>query len=504
MKNTCSGFYTSVDRHMNMIKYRGYDHDGKKIYDSFKYRPTLYMPSKERKAEWTALDGTPVEPIRFGSMSECRSFCKQYEDVPSFKIYGNEKHVISFIQSQFPNKIEYDKRMVDILYIDIETAIGNGFPEPIKAEQEILTIAVKSSRCDTYIIWGLKDYDISKSEVPHLKKEYREFECEVDLLNDFLDWWSEPENTPDVITGWNTTFFDVPYLINRMARMLGNDDAKRLSPWKKITDRTVVIHGREQTSYNIMGIQQLDYLDLFKKFTLNTYGQQESYKLDNIAEVVLGEKKLDYSDVGHLKELYEQDFQKFVDYNIVDVELIEKFEEKLGLIDLVFTLAYFAGVNYTDTLGTVTIWDSIIFRDLAKKKIAIPPSVASQKTQYAGGFVKEVKPGMHGWVMSFDLNSLYPSLIIQYNMSTETLVRHSCVSGMTPDKILTEKKNFSPSPDLAMVANGATFSTHKQGFVPEIIEDLYGTRKRTKEKMLKKKSELELLKKELEQLQKES
>ena len=489
MKNSISGFYTSVDRHMNMIKYRGYDHDGKKIYDSFKYRPTLYVNSKDRNSEWKAIDGTPVGPMQFGTMSECRQFCKHYEDVPSFKIYGNEKHVPAFIQSQWPGEIEYDKKMVDILYIDIETAIGTGFPEPMRAEQEILTIAVKSSRCDTYIIWGLKDYDLSKSEVPHLRKEYRQFDTETELLNDFLDWWSDPINTPDVITGWNTEFFDIPYIVNRIARMLGNDATKRLSPWKKITDRTVNVFGREQTSYNIMGIQQLDYLDLFKKFTLNTYGQQESYKLDNIAEVVLEQKKLAFE--GDLKELYEQDFQKFVDYNIVDVELIELFEKKLGLIDLVFTLAYFGGVNYTDTLGTVSIWDSIIFRNLAKKKIAIPPSKPSAKAEYAGGFVKPVVPGMYDWVMSFDLNSLYPNLIIQYNMSPETLVRHSTVPNITPDRVLEDQTNISPDSNLAVAANGATFSRHKQGFLPEIIEELYNKRKKIKAEMLDKKKENE-------------
>jgi len=289
-------------------------------------------------------------------------------------------------------------------------------------------------------------------------------------------------------------------MVNRIYRILGEDVAKKLSPWEEISQRKFVSFGREQIHYNLLGIQQLDYLELFKKFTLNTYGQQESYKLDNIAEVVLGENKIDYSDVGNLKDLYEQDFQRFVDYNIVDVELIERFEEKLGLINLVFTLAYFGGVNYSDTLGTVAIWDSIIFRYLAKKKIAIPPSKSVDKAQYAGGHVKEVKPGMYNWVMSFDLNSLYPSIIIQNNISPEKLVRHSSISGINPDKILDEQTRISPEPHLAYAANGAAFNTSDQGFLPAIIEELYNNRKTIKAEMLKNKQEKELLLEELEKL----
>jgi DNA polymerase elongation subunit (family B) len=229
-------------------------------------------------------------------------------------------------------------------------------------------------------------------------------------------------------------------------------------------------------------------MELFKKFTSNTYGAQESYKLDNIAEVVLGENKLDYGQAGSLAKLYETDFETYVNYNIKDVELIEKFEEKLGLINLVFTLAYFGGVNYGDTLGTVAIWDSIIFRHLANKKIAIPPSRPSSSAGYVGGYVKDVIPGMYNWVMSFDLNSLYPNLIIQYNMSPDTLVKHMSIPNMSVDTILeNENTCISPEPNLAIAANGAAFRRDKQGFLPEIIESLYNSRVVIKNEMLAKK-----------------
>jgi DNA polymerase elongation subunit (family B) len=487
-----NGFYTNVDRIKNMIKYRGYDENGNRVEESFRFRPTLYLESQKEDTAWKSLDGKPLEEIRFDSMSAAREFVKQYDGIDTIKIHGNDRHVPAFIQSQFPRKIDYIKRFINILYIDIETDYDDeSFPEPSIAGHEILTITVKSSRSDHYIIWGCKPYDSSDPTLSHLNREYRQFLNETQLLDNFVSWWNDRDNMPDVITGWNITFFDVPYLVNRIARILDNDSTLLLSPWKEISQRNVSLNGRENVAYSISGIQQLDYLDLFKKFTLNTYGQQESYKLDHIAEVVLGENKLDYSDQGTLKSLYENDYQRYVNYNVVDVELIERFEQKLGLLNLVFTLAYFGGVNYTDTLGTVGIWDSIIFRHLADKKIAVPPNKVSTKQKYAGGYVKEPAPGLYDWVMSFDLNSLYPSIIMQYNMSPETLVKSSTLHGLTPEKILTTGSIDHITDDCAVAANGATFRRDRLGFLPEIIDGLYSRRVIIKKEMLSKQQQME-------------
>jgi DNA polymerase elongation subunit (family B) len=491
---TLTGFYTNVDRHMNSIKYRGYDDSGKKLYESFRYKPCLYVESKNPQSKWRSLDGKILESVRFESMSEARSFTKQYEGISGFKIYGNDKWIPAFIQSQFPDKIDYVKRFIDIAYIDIEVDCDDegSYSEARMASNRVLTITVKSSRRDEYIVWGLKEYDMSSCKLRHLKIDYREFVKEADMLQDFIDWWSEPEHTPDVVSGWNTNFFDIPYLVNRCSLLLDEGEVLKLSPWKQIEERNVTVKGQEQYGYNIMGIQQLDYLELFKKFTLNTYGQQESYKLDHIAEVVLDENKVEYS--GSLKNLYETDYQTYVEYNIVDVELIERFEQKLGLLNLVFTLAYFGGVNYGDTLGTVGIWDSIIFRYLANKNIAVPPNKGSHSTKYAGGYVKDPNPGMYDWTMSFDLNSLYPNIIIQYNMSPETLVRHSVMHGLSPETILKNHVIDGVESNLAVAANGATFRRDKQGFLPAIIEDLYNRRVTIKKEMLKKQQEYEIAK----------
>jgi DNA polymerase elongation subunit (family B) len=496
-----TGFYTDIARHKNMLLYRGYDTDGAKVYQKFKFRPVLYLESKNKAAKWKSLDGIPLEAQRFESMSECRAFQKQYEDVASFKIHGNDRHIPAFIQAEFPNEIKYKRDQIDVVTLDIEYDTENGFSEPTEAACEITLICVKSSKSNTYIQWGNQEYDISKSTLPHLKRDYRYFATEAAMLNDFIDWWSDTNNSPDVVTGWNSRLFDIPYLVNRIARVLDHDSVKRLSPWGLIEQKTTVIKGKEEVFFHIYGIQQLDYLDLFKKFTINTYGKQESYKLDFIAEVVLGANKISYiEEYGSLNELYKQNFNLCVDYNCVDVELIERMEEKIGLLSLVFTLGYFGGVNFNDTLGTVAIWDSIIFRRLATQHIAIPPNRMSYKSDYDGGYVKDPNPGRYEWVLSFDLNSLYPNLIVQYNMSPETIVKHMKVEGLTPERILANpnQEHWNPEDGLAIAANGACFRTDKQGILPLIVEEIYNQRVEVKKAMLAAQSELELLKKELQ------
>ena len=468
-----TGFYTSVERLSNKLLYRGYDDEGKKISHRIAYKPTLYLKSQKTVTDWKALDGTPVEPLQFGSMKEVREFEKSYKGVPDFCLYGNTRHIPAFIQNQFPNEIVYNRNMVDVASLDIETAYGDGFPEVDNPVNQILTIAYKSSKDDTYRVWGMKPYDEAITALKHLKIEYRQFTEESSMLSAFIDYWAEPDNTPDIITGWNTRFFDIPYMVARMAFLLGEEKVRNLSPWRKIERKEIFVKGRQQIAFDIMGIQHLDYMELFKKFAY-TYGNQESYSLNHISSVVLGEKKLDYSEVGTLRDLYDADFQMFVDYNIKDVELIERMEEKLGLITLVLTMAYLGGVNYQDTLGTTAIWDSIIFRRLARSKITVLPSTPKETEQFPGGYVKDPHVGMHDWVMSFDLNSLYPNLIVQYNMSPETLI------GVT-------------NADGATASNGAVFRKDKKGIIPEIVEELYSKRVTVKGDMLTAKHKLETI-----------
>ena len=490
-----TGFYTNVARKGNFILYRGYDHEGNRVQEKIKFKPTYYLDSKHPEPKYRGLDRAKIDPMTFNSMSEATDFEKTYNGVSTFKIYGNPRHTAAFIQSQFPADIQHTRELIDVGNIDIETAFGDGFPDPNNPTNEILTIAYKSSKDDTYRVWGLKPYDPDESQLD-LKIEYKQFGSEEKMLLNFIEFWSHPENTPDVITGWNTRFFDMPYMIGRMTHLLGADTVKRLSPWQIISRGEVKIMGDSKPTVEIMGIASLDYMDLFKKFAY-TYGNQESYSLNHIASVVLNEKKLDYSEVGSLRNLYDRDFQMFVDYNIKDVELIERFEDKLGLITLVATTSYIGGVNYTDTLGTTAIWDSIIYRRLMRKKVvprltqlpACEYEFKSGTSSIAGGFVKDVKPGVNKWVMSFDLNSLYPNIIIQNNMSPETLIPYSFVDNVVPDTLL--GTNMTAPEGVAMAGNGSVYRKDVKGIIPEIVEELYAKRVEIKNDMLKLKQKLE-------------
>ena len=276
--------------------------------------------------------------------------------------------------------------------------------------------------------------------------------------------------------------------VSDLNRVLGEKLMKRFSNWGLVTEGEIFINGRKHTTFDVGGLTQLDYLDLYKKFT---YKAQESYRLDYIAEVELGQKKLDHSEFDTFKDFYTQGWQKFIEYNIVDVELVDRLEDKMKLIELALTMAYDAKVNYADVFYQVRMWDNIIYNYLKKRNIVIPPRNKSQKNEkYAGAYVKEPIPGKYDWVVNFDLNSLYPHLIMQYNISPETLVdeKHPTV---TVDKILNKEINFEMYKDYAVCANGAMYRKDIRGFLPELMEKMYQDRVIFKKKMIDAKKEYE-------------
>jgi DNA polymerase elongation subunit (family B) len=500
-----NGFYTDVTRKGNLMLYRGYDEMGQKIYDRLKYRPRMFLPAKCEALNpltgWHSIDGRPLEPMRFESMSDMKEFMKTYDGVKTFEIFGNDRHVPAFIQSQFPDEIKFDRKLINIATIDIEVAYEDGYSDVSDADNAIQTIAWRSSRdTDGLVrIWGTKDYDASRSISPNTKKEFRKFATEEEMMADFVNYWADPVNTPDIVTGWNSTFFDVPYIVNRISRIDGSKEASRLSPWGMVNEKRVTIMGRENLTFEIAGVQQLDFMDLFKKFCSHTYGTQESYKLDFIADVVLGDNKIDYSEHGTLENLYRDNYELFVDYNVKDVELVTRLEEKLGLINLACSMAYMGGVNYNDSLGTIAIWDSIIFRRLASQRVAVSQSSGKKHSEYPGGFVKSPDTGLFEWVVGFDVNSLYPNLIVQYNMSPETICKHLKVEGITPDLLLEPNRAIPDlEENLAMAASGDVFRRDKIGVIPAIVEEYYNRRVGVKKSMIEKKKELETIDKEKE------
>jgi DNA polymerase elongation subunit (family B) len=475
-------FYTNVQMIGNQFLVRGYD-NGEHVMFKEEYTPTLFVPSK-KKTKYKTLEGDYVEAIQPGFVKDCREFYSKYGEVDGFKIYGNERYVCQYISDKYPeDEIKFDIGKIKLYTIDIETTSENGFPDINNPIEELLLISIQDYSSKKIITWGIGPFANKQSNVKYIQ-------CvdEKDLLTRFIDWWMMPDNNPEVITGWNIQLFDIPYLCKRLNRVLGEKLMKRFSPWGLVSEKEVYIAGRKHICMDVGGITQLDYLDLYKKFT---YTNQESYRLDYIAQVELGQQKLDHSEFETFKDFYTNGWQKFVEYNIIDVELVDRLEDKMKLIELALTMAYDAKVNYSDVFYQVRMWDNIIYNYLKKRDIVVPPkSPSSKDDKYAGAYVKEPIPGRYDWVVSFDLNSLYPHLIMQYNISPETL-QDEKHPNVTVDKILNKDLTFEMYNDYAVCANGAMYRKDVRGFLPELMEKMYGDRVIFKKRMLKAKQEYE-------------
>ena len=478
-------FYTSISRYGNNLLYRGYS-EGHRVKRKVKFAPTFYVKGKGN-SQFHALDGTNVDPVKFESMRDAKEFLEKYEGIQNFTVYGNTNYIAQYIAEEHPNEIQFDRQKIRVHNIDIEVMSDAGFPEPAQAQHPVTSICLYDNILDTYYVWALGDYDTDKALLKDISIRYLKCKDEETLLKHFVAFWFDEFTCPDVVTGWNIRGFDIPYIVNRVNRILGEDYVKRLSPWGMVEEKMVTMRKGQVQMYDLIGIAQLDYMDLFMKFGYS-FGPQENYRLDTIAEVVLGEKKLSYDEYGSLATLYKEDHQKFIDYNIRDVWLVDRMDDKIAMITLCLTMAYKAGVNYSDTFGTTAIWDQLIHRTLMKDNIIIPPNKDKFKGDYDGGYVKDPQTGVHDWVCSFDVNSLYPNIIVQWNMSPETLMKGKVEPGITVEKMLNGYVNQTP---YSMAATGQYFDNAKQGFMPRIIEEMYEERVQIKKKMLASKKELE-------------
>ena len=474
-----SDFYTSVCLLGDDILIRGYE-QGSPVQYREKSRPTLFLvpQAQQKKSKYRTLDGRYAFPKQFDGAREAREFIKQYEGASGLEVHGYERFVYQHIAQKWKGEIDYDMSQMKIWTIDIEVACENGFPDVQASAEEMLCITMKNFNTKETITWGTREF------VPPKDIEYRVFWTEQEMLQDFHTWWNQ--NTPDIITGWNNNLYDIPYICRRIERVLGEKWKKSLSPWNRVIDREIRIQGRTNIAYEITGVAILDYLDLYKKFT---YTNQESYRLDHIAMVELGDKKLDHSEFENFKDFYTSDWQRFVEYNIHDVNLVDSLEDKMKLIELAVTMAYDAKVNLEDVYSQVRMWDTLIYNDLKGRNIVVPPRITTKKDdKYAGAYVKEPIPGSYDWVVSFDLNSLYPHLIMQYNISPETLKddRHPTV---TVEGILNEEVTFNG--DGCVCANGAQYRKDIHGFLPEMMQRIYDERTIYKKRMLAAKQSLE-------------
>ena len=470
-------FYTNVNLIGNNLLYIGYE-DGQRIQRKFKFSPTLYVVSNQI-TEYKTLDGRYAKPIRFDTVGQARDFKDKYKDVENFEVHGYDRFLYQYISEEFSNEVDYDIKTLKITSLDIEVACENGFPNVRECAEQLLAITVQDYQTRKLKVFATRDYHNTRKDV-----DFIYCDDEKHLLQCFLAYWQT--DFPDVLTGWNVELYDIPYICGRLERLFGEKELKMMSPWGMVKSEEIEIKGRTNILYNLMGINVLDYMDLYKKFT---YTNQESYRLDHIAFVELGQKKLDHSEYENFKDFYTKDWQKFIDYNIKDVELVLQLEDKMKLLELAVALAYDAKVNLKDVYYQVRMWDTLIYNFLKERNIVVPPAKRSNKDEkYAGAYVKEPIPGKYEWVVSFDLNSLYPHLIMQYNISPETLweSRHPSAN---VERLLNQTDKIDPQ--FATCANGAQYRKDIHGFLPEMMQKIYDERVQSKKLMLMAKQEYE-------------
>ena len=464
-------FYTNVCRTRDKILVTGYQ-GNKKVKLQVAYRPNHYVKSKKGQTAYRSLDGQPLEVVNLNSMGGARKFREQYEQVEGFDIHGYDRYVYTYIADKFQGTIEPNTKLIRSASLDIECECEDGFPDPIDAKEKVNAITIKPFGKNS-VTFGIGPWDAPANV------DYVDCQDEAFLLEAFIKYWDK--QSFDIITGWNVNPFDITYLCNRLDRLFGDGYHKKLSPWRMSDVREFTQYGYQKNQvYNLYGINVLDYLELYKK---NTFVKQESYKLDHIAQVELGKGKLDYSEYGSLHTLYRTNYPLFLEYNVRDVELIEELEDKLGFIELIQSMAYTAKCNYADTFGMVKYWETIIYNFLKEQGIQTPPQKLrgqEKSKQIVGAYVKDPLVGGHNWVVSFDLNSLYPHIIMQYNISPEKMIKGKV--DMSVEKLLAGKTKITG--DYAVTPNGAQFRKDKQGFLPELMEQFYDERKLWKKKMI--------------------
>ena len=478
-------FYTNVVRTRDKILVTGYQ-GKKKVKLQVGYRPNHYIPSKKGETPYRALDGRPLEVVNLNSMGGARKFREKYAGVEGFEIHGYDRYIYTYIADKFQGDIQFDTSLIRTATLDIECECEGGFPDPMIAGERVNAITIKPFGKDAHV-FGIGEWEHNRTDIV-----YHNCMDEAVLLTEFMKYWRQEQF--DIITGWNVDSFDMTYLCNRVDRLFGEGEHKKFSPWNMSDVREYTSQGYQRNmTYTLYGINIVDYLDLYRK---HTFVNQESYRLDHIANVELGTGKIDYSEYGSLHTLYRQDYPKFLEYNLKDAVLVEQLEEKLGLLELTQVMSYNAKCNYTDTFGMVKYWETIIYNFLKEQKIQTPPQrlkTGNDKMKpIVGAYVKEPIVGGHNWVMSFDLNSLYPHLIMQFNISPEKMIKGNR-QDVNVERMLNKECDLSyvHQTNNTVCPNGVMFSRNKQGFLPELMEKFYDERKEWKKKMIEYQKERE-------------
>ena len=469
--------------------------DDKLGWQEFEYQPTFYKP--DPKGTYKTLFGDPVSPT------------KHYESGCYETDVDKETRVLVDLYSESDDTPSYH----NIVFFDIECEIAGALTPTtiIETPTKITSIALYDATTKQYYCYILDENKLLEN---YTQDDKIVISClsEKVLLQQFLDKWEEID--PTIISGWNSAFFDVGYTYQRIAKVLGKSQADRLSPIRKVkvnpqnTDCPVIIGG----------INHLDYMLLFKKFVMK---QEPSYKLGDIGEKYVKLGKIEY--YGSLDKLFKDDVTKFIEYNIRDVEILVKLEDKLKFINLTVTIGHLCHTKYENMYYSTALNDGAILTYLKRKNIVSPnkpttlnPILKDVEEEYAGGYLKDPVPGLYEWVIDLDFTSLYPSIIRSLNIGIETLIGRivnrdkydnqwslDVLESMDPDTPITVEKvlpdrttilrettagimtNMVKNANLIISAPGVIFDKSKESIVCNILEDWFNKRVEYKNLMKK-------------------
>ncbi len=474
-----SVIYTSVFQRYNKIFFRGYK-DGKRIQSNdAAYSPILYTPTEDETGI-KSLYGINLRQTKFDSLGDAKAHIKSYKEL--MNLHGNDRFEYDFIHRNFKGEQKVTISDLSVVSIDIETSVGRGssnFPDVNNPEEEVLLITCQELKTRKLTTFGCRPYSGTNTN-------YVLCTDEKDLLQKWINYCIDVDF--DIMTGWNVIVFDMAYLGSRIIKLLGKRALDRLSPFNVVDAKTETIMERETLKYDIAGRTVLDLLELYKKFR---FINRPSYRLDYIADVELGKKKL-VNNYGSFKNHYENGWDGpdgFVAYNIIDAELVTELEDKLGMVYLAVTLAYLTKINYDDVYSPVKTWESYILSTLLEENTFCALKTHSTGDhQIVGGYVKDPVPGMYKWNVTFDATSLYPSIIMSLNMSPETLV--DVVPNVTVDNLLATDTIENDS-DYSIAVNGTRFKKDTHGVMARLTAEMFGKRKSAKNEMLRLKQEYE-------------
>ncbi|NBO22629.1 DNA polymerase, partial [bacterium] len=483
-------FYTACALKGNRILVRGYK-NGKRFTDTVAFKPSLFVRTST-ESKYKTLSGVSVKKAKFETLYECREFLDQYRELEDCPIYGNTDFITQYLMETYKDEVVYDLSQIKVAFLDLECESENGFPDLENPNERINLITLR--------IDGI-NYVISLHPVVLPDCKVYVEDTEKDLIARIFEILQKED--VDVLTGWNIRLFDIPYIMGRAKLFFDEKELMAFMPFNMFKERMIKIGQRDYKIFDLLGYTTLDYLDLYKKFSGSN---QESYALNFIARVELDEQKLDYSEYSSMREFYTQNFQRFAEYNVQDALLVEKLDNKLKLLDLAISIAYEAKITFDIVFFATRIWETICCDHLLKQNIVPPLKTKYAKDdQFIGAFVKEVEPGLYKNIVSFDATSLYPSIIMGWNISPETCVENkvcfsaenflpSTESSDSQRETIAQAIEDAETADTALACNGSTFMRSKRGFIPLLIETTFNQRQEAKKKMIELEREYETTK----------